>query len=162
MGFPRQEYWCWLPFPFPGDFANSEIESMSPSLAGSFFTTEPPGKPKAYIWDIKWFLEKEMMFKKLHWAKKLKKKKVLLHLNEHWLQNINLKLKSYTVLMLHNIMKHAAENSLLWKHYSLFYLPLLFIPGLEHGLISPGMIQWSLLLWNSVVDIIPFYLFLFI
>ena len=75
MGFPRQEYLCWLPFPFPGDFANSEIESMSPSLAGSFFTTEPPGKPKAYIWDIKWFLEKEMMFKKLHWAKKLKKKK---------------------------------------------------------------------------------------
>ena len=150
MWFPRQENWCWLSLPFPGDFPNPGIESTSPALAGSFFTTEPPGKPKAYMLE-------------LQWAKKLKKKKkVLLHLNEHWLQNINIKLKSYMVLMLHNIMKHAAESDLLWKHYSQFYLPLLFIHGLKHGLVSPGMIEWSLLLWNPVVDSIPFYLFLFV
>ena len=33
-----------LPFPFPRDLPNPEIEPMSPALAGRFFTTEPPGK----------------------------------------------------------------------------------------------------------------------
>ena len=45
MGFPRQEYWSGLPFPSPGDFPDPEIEPTSPTLAGGFFTTEPPGKP---------------------------------------------------------------------------------------------------------------------
>ena len=48
MGFPRQEYWSGLPFPPPGDPPNPGIKLMSlvsPSLAGGFFTTEPPGKP---------------------------------------------------------------------------------------------------------------------
>ena len=45
MGFPRQEYWNGLPFPSPGDLPDSEIEPMSPALAGGFFTAEPPGKP---------------------------------------------------------------------------------------------------------------------
>ena len=45
MGFPRQEYRSELPFPSPGDLPNSGIESMSPTLAGEFFTTEPPEKP---------------------------------------------------------------------------------------------------------------------
>ena len=26
MGFPRQEYWNRLPFPFPGDLSDPEIE----------------------------------------------------------------------------------------------------------------------------------------
>ena len=26
MGFPREEYWCGLPFPSPGDFPNPGIE----------------------------------------------------------------------------------------------------------------------------------------
>ena len=26
MGFPRQEYWSGLPFPFPGDLPDPEIE----------------------------------------------------------------------------------------------------------------------------------------
>ena len=49
MGFPRQEYWCGLPFPSPGDLLNPETEPKSPvypALAGGFFTTEPPGKPR--------------------------------------------------------------------------------------------------------------------
>ena len=47
MEFPRQEYWSGLPFPTPGHLPNPEIEpasSLSPALAGRFFTTEPLGK----------------------------------------------------------------------------------------------------------------------
>ena len=32
MGFSRQEYWSGLPFPFPGDLPNPEIEPRSPAL----------------------------------------------------------------------------------------------------------------------------------
>ena len=46
MEFPRQEYWCGLPFPPPGDLPNPGIEPMSPALEADFFTTEPPGKPQ--------------------------------------------------------------------------------------------------------------------
>ena len=46
MGFPRQECWSALPFPsLPGNLLEPGIESMSPAVAGRFFTTEPPGKP---------------------------------------------------------------------------------------------------------------------
>jgi len=44
-GFPRQEYWSGLPFPSPEDLPDLGIESESPTLAGRFFTPEPPGKP---------------------------------------------------------------------------------------------------------------------
>ena len=45
MGFPRQEYWSGLPFPFPEDLLNPGVEPRSPVLAGGFFTTESPGNP---------------------------------------------------------------------------------------------------------------------
>ena len=51
MGFSRQEYWSGLPFPSPEDLPNPGIEPGSVTLqedsciAGSFFTTEHPGKP---------------------------------------------------------------------------------------------------------------------
>ena len=45
MLFPSQEYWSGLPFPFPGDLPDPEIEPTSPALAGRFFTTEPLEKP---------------------------------------------------------------------------------------------------------------------
>ena len=48
MGFPRQEYWSGLPFPFPGDLPDPGIEPESFALAGRFFTTEPQGKPVQY------------------------------------------------------------------------------------------------------------------
>ena len=44
MGFSRQEYWSGLPFPIPGDLPNLGIEPACPTLAGGFFTTEPPRK----------------------------------------------------------------------------------------------------------------------
>ena len=54
MGFSRQECWSVLPFPFPGDLPNPGIKPMShvsPTLAGGFFSTEPPGKPMSRIRD---------------------------------------------------------------------------------------------------------------
>ena len=45
MGFPRQEYWSGLPFPSPGDLPDPGVEPTSPTLAGGFFTSDPPGKP---------------------------------------------------------------------------------------------------------------------
>jgi len=51
MGFPRQEYWSDLPLPPPGDLPDLGIEpeaSVSPTLVGGFFTTEPPGKPMTF------------------------------------------------------------------------------------------------------------------
>ena len=46
MIFARQEYWSRLSFPSPGYLLEGGIKSMVPALAGRFFTSEPPGKPK--------------------------------------------------------------------------------------------------------------------
>ena len=45
MGFSRQEYWSWLPFPSPGDLPNPGIEPRSPTLEADGLPTELPGKP---------------------------------------------------------------------------------------------------------------------
>ena len=50
MDFPRQEYWSGLPFTSPGNFRDPGIELESPALAGKFFTTESPAKPKNSIY----------------------------------------------------------------------------------------------------------------
>ena len=50
-GFIPQEYWNGLSCPPSGDLPNPGIEPSSPvapSLAGRFFTTEPPGKPNSF------------------------------------------------------------------------------------------------------------------
>ena len=47
-GCPRQEYWSGLPLPAPGDLPDPGIEPVPPeslTLAGRFFTADPPGKP---------------------------------------------------------------------------------------------------------------------
>ena len=51
MGFSREEYRCGLPFPFPGNLSDPEMEHKSPAspvLAGIFFTTEPPAGYKHF------------------------------------------------------------------------------------------------------------------
>ena len=50
MGFPRQEYWSRLPFPFPGDLLDPGIEPAPTAIGRQifFFTTEPPGKPQFF------------------------------------------------------------------------------------------------------------------
>ena len=45
----QQEYWSGLSFPSPGDLPNPGIKSVSPGLAGRFFTTEPPEKLPYYL-----------------------------------------------------------------------------------------------------------------
>ena len=45
VGFSRQEYWSWLPFPPPGDLPNPRIKTVSPALASRLFTAETSGKP---------------------------------------------------------------------------------------------------------------------
>ena len=55
MEFSRQEYWSGLAFPTPGDLPNPGIEPAaleSPALAGRFFTTEAPGRPKCVVDDV--------------------------------------------------------------------------------------------------------------
>ena len=53
MGCPRQEKnGSGLPFPSPGDLPDPGTEPTFPALAGGFFTTEPPGKPKLFYYFI--------------------------------------------------------------------------------------------------------------
>ena len=63
MRFPKQESWKRLPFPSSGDLSDPGIQPMSPSLAGGFFTAEPPGKPYIYIYTCmciyRWKRERE-------------------------------------------------------------------------------------------------------
>ena len=52
MRFSRQEYWRGLPFPPPEDLPDPGIEAtstVSPVLAGEFFTTESPGKSEFIV-----------------------------------------------------------------------------------------------------------------
>ena len=48
MGFPKQEYCRGLPFPSPRNLLNPGTESISPSLAGRLFTTDPSRKSKKW------------------------------------------------------------------------------------------------------------------
>ena len=51
MGFPRQEYWSGLSFPSSRDLPTPGMvpaSPASPSLVGTFFTTEPLGKHQNY------------------------------------------------------------------------------------------------------------------
>ena len=49
IGFSRQKHWSGLPCPSSGDLPGPGIEPMSSASAGSFFTTQPPGKPYAEV-----------------------------------------------------------------------------------------------------------------
>ena len=40
MGFYRQEYWSWLPFPSPEDLPDPGIEPMSPALQADSLLNE--------------------------------------------------------------------------------------------------------------------------
>ena len=71
MGFPWQEYWSWWPFPPSWDLPDPKIEPVSPALAGGFFTTDPPGKPRNTWWgtgdqiaNTHWIIEKAREFQK--------------------------------------------------------------------------------------------------
>ena len=67
MRFSRQESWSGLPFPPPEDLPDPGIkpESLasqaSSALAGRFFTTVPPGKPKCLL-DIRCLIYDGFLF----------------------------------------------------------------------------------------------------
>ena len=65
MGFSRQEYWSWLPFPPPGGLPNPGIKSTSfasPALSGRFFnlpssipgSERSPGEGISYTLQWSW------------------------------------------------------------------------------------------------------------
>ena len=41
MGFPRQEYWSGLSFPFPGELPDPGIKPRSPALQADSLMSEP-------------------------------------------------------------------------------------------------------------------------
>ena len=43
----------WVAIPSSGDLPNPGLEPMSPAMAGGFFTSEPPGKPRPCIPTLK-------------------------------------------------------------------------------------------------------------
>ena len=45
MGFSRQEYWSWLPFPSPGDLPDPGIKFGSPTLQADSLLTALWGNP---------------------------------------------------------------------------------------------------------------------
>ena len=45
IGFPRQEYQTWLPFPPPGNLPDPGIKPGSPALQVGYLPTEPPRSP---------------------------------------------------------------------------------------------------------------------
>ena len=45
MGFARQEHWCGLPFPSPGDLPDPGIKSVSSAVQADSLPTELRGKP---------------------------------------------------------------------------------------------------------------------
>ena len=49
MEFSRQEYWSGLLSSIPGGLPDPEIEPTSPAMAGRFFTTVSPGKPRSLL-----------------------------------------------------------------------------------------------------------------
>ena len=56
MGFSRQEYWNWLPFPSSGYLSDPETESessVSPAPQADSFPAEPSWKTMGYYSVIK-------------------------------------------------------------------------------------------------------------
>ena len=57
IGFSKQEFWIWVPFPTPGSLPDSGIEPAnlaSPELAGGLFTTSATWEADAtYMCNLK-------------------------------------------------------------------------------------------------------------
>ena len=49
MGFSRQEYWCGLPFPSPGDLPDPGIKPGFPALYADTLPSELPGTSQKAI-----------------------------------------------------------------------------------------------------------------
>ena len=54
MGFSRQEHWCGLPFPSPGDLPDPGIEPRSATLLADSLLTKPPGELSIHCVHFLW------------------------------------------------------------------------------------------------------------
>ena len=68
MGFSRQEYWCGLPCPPPGDLPDPGIEPKSPTLQADSIPSEPPGKSKNTEVDCHAFLQGIFLTQGSNWG----------------------------------------------------------------------------------------------
>ena len=66
IGFSRQEYWCGLPFPSPGDLPNPGIEPRSPASQADSLPTELQGKPLPFFNLVVIILLVFLLFKVFH------------------------------------------------------------------------------------------------
>ena len=66
MGFPRQEYWSWLPFPPPRDLPDPGIEPGSPALQADSLPSESQGKPILNIMLFKAYMPKCLQIVQIH------------------------------------------------------------------------------------------------
>ena len=55
MGFSRQECWSGLPFSSPGDLPDPGIEPGSPTLQADALSSEPPGNPRRFRAETKFY-----------------------------------------------------------------------------------------------------------
>ena len=53
MGFSRQEYWSWSPFPSPGDLSYPGIELVSLALQADSLLHQPLGKLDSWFQGLK-------------------------------------------------------------------------------------------------------------
>ena len=71
MGFLGQEYRSGLPCPLPGDLPHPGIKTVSPALAGGFFTNEPYGNTLGTVLNgffFFFFLSIYLFWIWLHWV----------------------------------------------------------------------------------------------
>ena len=62
MGFPRQEYWSGLPFPFPGDLSDPGIKATSSALAVGSLPLSHEGSPTEVLESFKNFIKNVYLF----------------------------------------------------------------------------------------------------
>ena len=91
MEFSRQEYWRGVPLSTRGDRPDPKIQAASlasPALAGRFFTTAPPGKPRtplafrskefnpSLIFTVLFLVSTNWFFYKMRWRSQMSPKTV--------------------------------------------------------------------------------------
>ena len=99
IGFLRQEYWSWLPFPPPGDLLDLGIEPGSPALQVDSLRSEPPGKLS--IWKASHYQWQESGYRKL-----INKDSIGW---PHWHYQM-LTLSDVTLLMLSELLSHQQQG----------------------------------------------------
>ena len=165
MGFSRQEYWSGLPFPPPGYLPKPGIEPTSlasPTLAGGFFTTVPPGEPNHTFKALNFAHELSYHFMST-FNQALHQTPHTQYLQPCWLQLFAILLMQTTSILsaFSNVISLLLRNSLLFLFllkfffhmccFIYFWLCWAFIAAqasLELQCVGFSL-QWLLLLWST-------------